>query len=173
MWFGISKYESLIFALKLKEIRCEMHSAGSGYGPAAFSFVRVNALESYKCRKISWWLSNHYDYSSRWNIFVMTSIAHVCVVLRFSKCILHIYFSIHVVLWDTFVSVKKTTLKNSKDKFDLASVNCDSVRLCWPNINWRFGSQEMATESYVNVSTAHAAVYSGLLSHVMIKTCRW
>jgi hypothetical protein len=52
MWFGISKYERLIFTSKLKEIRCEVDSAGSGYGPAAFSFVRVNALGSYKFRKI-------------------------------------------------------------------------------------------------------------------------
>jgi len=42
-------------------------------------------------------------------VFVMTSIAHECVALRFSKCLLHIYSSIHVVLCGTFVSVKKKT----------------------------------------------------------------
>jgi hypothetical protein len=51
MWLGISKYERLIFISKLKEISCEVDSVGSGYGPAAF--VRVNALGSNKCLKIS------------------------------------------------------------------------------------------------------------------------
>jgi hypothetical protein len=151
-----------------------MNSAGSGYGPAAFSFVRVNALESYKCRKISWWLSNHHDYSSRWKflswrqLHTSASLYASLNVFSTSTRLSMLFFAVHLCLWK-----KNTTLKNSKDKFDLASVNRDSVKLCLPNISWRFGSQEMATESYVNVSTGYAAGYSGLFRHVVTKTCHW
>jgi len=65
------------------------------------------------------------------------------------------------------VCERKTILENSKDKFDLASVNCYSVGLCWRNTSWGFGSQKMATESYVTVSAGYVEGYSGLLRHVM------
>jgi hypothetical protein len=50
---NIKILEAIMFTLKLKEIKCEVDSAGSGYGPAAFSFVRVNAFGNYKRSKIS------------------------------------------------------------------------------------------------------------------------
>jgi hypothetical protein len=45
--------KGVIFTPILKEIRCKVDSAGSGYEPAADSFVRVNALGCYNCGKIS------------------------------------------------------------------------------------------------------------------------
>jgi len=147
-------------------------SDGSGYGPATFSFVRVKALGSYKCLKIFWWLSSHNDYSSRWKFFhdVNCTRVHRFTLLQLS--------SLHLLAYSCcslrYICVcEKNTLTNSKDKFVLASVNCDSIRLCWRNISWGFGSQEIATESYVNVSTGYAAGYSGLFRDVTSKICHW
>jgi hypothetical protein len=68
---------------------------------------------------------------------------------------------------DVFVSVKNITLESSKDIFG-ELLFC---RALLTNISWGFGSQEMATELYVTVSAGYVAGYSGLLRHVMTKTC--